>query len=227
MTANDEELLSALVDGELQGEALDRAIALLSTDQTARERFQRYQLASNVLHGQAIGHQQGGITQQISAAIADEPVHSVTPVQSKAVPVTPTETPTADVLTFPERFWKQTVGLAVAASFGALAVVGTMTQPDYAVMPAASMAAVEAVPVPNVVVAQQQTASTSDVVLVQQQVAPVPVVTVAVQESGNRWTVTEQAIEDRLNVYLVDHNEYAGASDIFSNARVIAYESGR
>ena len=51
MTANDEELLSALVDGELQGEALDRAIASLSTDQTARERFQRYQLASNVLHG--------------------------------------------------------------------------------------------------------------------------------------------------------------------------------
>ena len=210
MTANDEELLSALVDGELQGEALDRAIALVSTDQTARERFQRYQLASNVLHGQAIGHQQGDMTQQISAAISDEPVHSVTPVQAKTVP----ETPTADVLTFPERFWKQTVGLAVAASFGALAVVGTMTQPDYAVMPAASMAAVEAVPVPNVVVSQQQ-------------VAPVPVVTVAVQESGNRWTVTEQAIEDRLNVYLVDHNEYAGASDIFSNARVIAYESGR
>jgi len=59
---------------------------------------------------------------------------------------------------------------------------------------------------------------------------PAPTVQVATQmpqEPSNRWTVTEQEIEDRLNVYLVDHNEYAGASDIFSNARVIAYESGQ
>jgi sigma-E factor negative regulatory protein RseA len=203
MTVNDEELLSALVDGELQGEALDRAITLLSTELAARERFQRYQLASSVLHGQAIVHQQGDMTQRIKAAIADEPVHSATPIQAvhEPEPVIPTPVPTAEVLTFPERFWKQTVGLAVAASFGALAVVGTMTQPDYSIMPSSSMAA----------------AAESDITTE----------TVAMQEPSNRWTVTEQEIEDRLNVYLVDHNEYAGASDIFSNARVIAYESGR
>jgi sigma-E factor negative regulatory protein RseA len=201
MTANDEELLSALVDGELQGEALDRAIALLSTEQTAREQFQRYQLASNVLHSQAIGHQQSDMTQRISAAIADEPAHSTRLEQPVIVPTTPVQRPSADVLTFPERFWKQAVGLAVAASFGALAVVGTMTQPDYSIMPSSSMAAVA------------EPSSTIE--------------TVAMQEPSNRWTVTEQEIEDRLNVYLVDHNEYAGASDIFSNARVIAYESGR
>lgn len=199
MTANDDELLSALVDGELQGDALDRVIALISTDHTARERFQRYQLASNVLHGQAIGHHQGDITQQISAAIADEPSHNTTLGQAVAEPIKPVEKATADVLTFPERFWKQTVALAVAASFGALAVVGTMTQPEYFVAPENTMAAVD---------------DTS-------------AMTVAIQQPSNRWTVTEQEIEDRLNVYLIDHNEYAGASDVFSNARVIAYESGQ
>ncbi|MFT7235341.1 MAG: sigma-E factor negative regulatory protein RseA [Methylophagaceae bacterium] len=199
MIASDDELLSALVDGELQDEELDRAIALLSTDHTARERFQRYQLASNVLHGQAIRCQQGDITQQISAAIANEPSHSTTVVQAAAEPINSVEKSTATVLTFPERFWKQTVALAVAASFGALAVVGTITQPEYIVAPANTMAAVD---------------DTS-------------AITVAIQQPSNRWTVTEQEIEDRLNVYLVDHNEYAGASDVFSNARVIAYESGQ
>lgn len=197
MTVNDEELLSALVDGELQGEALDRAIALLSIDSTARDRFQRYQLATNILHGQTIRHQQSDITQELTAAIANEPVHNITPVQPAVVKIKPEGKPTADVLTFPERFWKQAVGLAVAASFGALAVVGIMTQPEYSIAPSNTMAAL----------------SESSMVIA--------------QEPGHRWTVSEQEIEDRLNVYLLDHNEYAGASDIFSNARVIAYESGR
>jgi sigma-E factor negative regulatory protein RseA len=206
MTADEEELLSALVDGELEGEALDQAITLLSTNEAARERFQRYQLTSNVLNGHAIGHRQRDITQLISTAIAEEPVHSISSVQTNETIITPTESPKAEVLTFPERFWKQTVGLAVAASFGALAVVGTMTQPEYSVMPASPTASLAAASEskPTVEVAIQ-----------------------ALQEPSNRWTVTEQEVADRLNVYLVDHNEYAGASDIFSNARVIAYESGQ
>ena len=208
MTANEEELLSALVDGELQGEALDSAIALLSTNEAAKKRFQRYQLTSNVLNGHAIGHQQQDMTQKISAVIAEEPAHSINVIQTNepALEAPQTEPPTAEVLTFPERFWKQTVGLAVAASFGALAVVGTMTQPEYSVMPASTTASIAAAdePAPTVQVATQMP-----------------------KEPSNRWTVTEQEIEDRLNVYLVDHNEYAGASDIFSNARVIAYESGQ
>ncbi|HDZ15836.1 MAG TPA: anti-sigma factor, partial [Methylophaga aminisulfidivorans] len=38
-----------------------------------------------------------------------------------------------------------------------------------------------------------------------------------------RWTVGEGEVEDRLNDYLVDHNEYAGAAGLFSYARVVSY----
>ena len=47
MTVNQNELLSALVDGELQGEELNQALDLLLTDKQARAQFQRYQLASD------------------------------------------------------------------------------------------------------------------------------------------------------------------------------------
>ena len=46
-------------------------------------------------------------------------------------------------------------------------------------------------------------------------------------QTGNRWTVGEQEVEDRLNTYLVNHNEYTGASSVFSYARVVSYDAGQ
>lgn len=56
-------------------------------------------------------------------------------------------------------------------------------------------------------------------------VSPVQVAQTEVQakESPNRWTVGEAEVEDRLNDYLVEHNEYAGASGLFTYARVVSY----
>ena len=58
---------------------------------------------------------------------------------------------------------------------------------------------------------------------------PNPIVQQDIIESNetHRWTVAEKEIEERLNAYLLDHNEYAGASNVFANARVIAYDSGQ
>jgi sigma-E factor negative regulatory protein RseA len=57
-----------------------------------------------------------------------------------------------------------------------------------------------------------------------------PVASVVANESpatlvsqSNRWTVAEPEIEDRLNNYLVDHNEYVGTSGMFSYGRVVSY----
>jgi len=207
MTADDNELLSALVDGQLQGQELDEAITLLNTKADARAQLQRYQLSSDLLKGYGTRYQSVDLTSQLSAALAAEPAHTAR---------VETQQEKAKVIPLPTRFWQQAIGLAVAASFGALAVVGTMTQPDSQPISSMPMAALE------------QAAPASTVAKVPE-VAPVVVAaTVApTQNTGHRWTVAEQEIEDRLNVYLVDHNEYAGASDIFSNARVIAYDSGR
>jgi sigma-E factor negative regulatory protein RseA len=209
MTTDDNELLSALVDGELQGPELDRAIALLSTNADARERLQRYQLTSDVFHGYGIGHQQADFAQKITTALIDEPRHS--PLPDKPVEK-------AKAISLPVRFWQHTLGLAIAASFGALAVVGVMEDPEAQFVPMVPMAVLNMTPV---------LAPVRSLAIAPHTMVAVAKTVPSTSSRGNRWTVEEQEIEDRLNVYLVDHNEYAGVSDIFSNARVVAYESGQ
>jgi sigma-E factor negative regulatory protein RseA len=198
MTTDDNELLSALVDGELRGRELEKAMALLSADQSARECLQRYQICRDAFHGYGT-KQQARATQKISAAIVLEAKHK--PVNVQAVEKT-------NVLSLPIRFWQQSLSLAVAASIGALAVVGVMTQPNIQTVPMAALESTQGLEPAEITVAASKAEA-------------LPL------NSGNRWTVEEQEIEDRLNIYLVDHNEYAGVSDIFSNARVVAYESGQ
>jgi len=181
MTLNQNELLSALVDGELQGSELEQTLQLITTNAQAKAQFQRYQYASDVLHGYTSTSQNIGLTDRISAALNDEPAFT-------------TNKKTAQILTFPERFWKQAAGLAIAASVGALTVVGVMTQPQSTLVSPQILAAVAVTEIPA-------------------------------DQNNNRWTVGEAEVEDRLNTYLVDHNEYAGASDVFSFARVVSYES--
>ena len=198
MTTDDNELLSALVDGELRGRELEKAMALLSADQSARECLQRYQICRDAFHGYGT-KQQARATQKISAAIVLEAKHK--PVNVQAVEKT-------NVISLPVRFWQQSLSLAVAASIGALAVVGVMTQPNIQTVPMAALESTQGLEPAEITVAASKAEA-------------LPL------NSGNRWTVEEQEIEDRLNIYLVDHNEYAGVSDIFSNARVVAYESGQ
>ena len=203
MMTDDNELLSALVDGELRGRELDKALAFLSKDPSARERIQRYQISRDAFHGFGTKHQ-ARATQKISAAILLEAKHK--PVNVQAVGKT-------NVISLPITFWQQSLSLAVAASVGALAVVGVMTQPNIQPVPMTPMAASESI----------QGSESAGITVAASKARP----RALTSNSGNRWTVEEQEIEDRLNIYLVDHNEYAGVSDIFSNARVVAYESGQ
>lgn len=181
MTVKQQELLSAFVDGELNADEVDQLLALLSENEEAKTDFLRYQFASDVLHGYTSSSQPFDLSTRISAALADEaPLNSLT------------KTPKAKVFRLPDWFWKQTAGLAAAASIGALAVLGVMNS-EQTVVPTTAMT-----------VAQTKAIET----------APA---------NANRWTVGEAEVEDRLNNYLVDHNEYAGASGMFSYARVVSY----
>ena len=182
MTMTQQELLSAFVDGELNEQQLDELLALVDNNDSAKSNLMQYQFSSDIMHGYVTGKQPLDISQSIAEKIADEPNLSV--AKSK--------TTKSKIISVPDWFWKQTAGFAVAASVGALAVVGLMTTPQNS-SPSAQFA---------------QTTS------VQQQAS--------VNES-NRWTVGEGEVEDRLNDYLVDHNEYAGAAGLFSYARVVSY----
>jgi sigma-E factor negative regulatory protein RseA len=183
MTIKQQELLSAFVDGELNEQELDELLALMKTDDSAKQDYMRYQFSSDLIHGYATKQHQVDLTDSINQALSDEPDFHVNTAEN---------TQKAKVFALPDWFWRQTAGLAAAASIGALAVVGLMSQPQ-TVMPTTNMAQSEPL--------QQQT-------------------TVA---ETNRWTVGETEVEDRLNDYLVDHNEYAGASGLFSYARVVSY----
>ena len=187
MTVKQSEMLSALVDGQLEGGELDQLLELLNSDQQARKDFLRYQYASDVMHGYTAGSgvQTVDLAQRMSAQLAAEPVYSAE-VKHKA-----------KVLVFPKLAWKQAISLAVAASIGALAVVGVINKQT------------NPVGTNNMPVAMVKPVQTNK--------------PTQVAESGNRWTVGEPAVEDKLNSYLVDHNEYAGASGLFSYARVVSY----
>lgn len=181
MTAKKQELLSAFVDGELNEKELDQLLALMDSDDNARADYLRYQFSSDVIRGYTNSSRPVDLSSRISTALKDEPVHQQAESGKQK----------ARVLTLPDWFWKQTAGLAAAASIGALAVVGVMNQPQNNI-----------------------TAELAEAGQMQQPTAVA---------ASNRWTVGEQEVEDRLNNYLVDHNEYAGASGLFSYARVVSY----
>lgn len=190
MTMDNSELLSALVDGELEGDALDKALLLLSTDDQAREQFQRYQRSSDSLRGYSISEQSVDLSASITAELSNDQAFEANVEKSKELK--------SNVTFMPQWFWQQALGMAIAASVGALAVVSVMTQQPQTAM--------DSIPV-------MASAENTNVVAVSLE-----------QKTSNRWTVTEPEVQDRLNTYLLDHNEYAGVSDVFSNARVIAYE---
>jgi Meckel syndrome type 1 protein len=72
MTPNDRETLSALFDGELDGDAARFAMRRLDHDANARDACSRWQLAGDVLRGQASGLAPAGFAQRVSAALAAE-----------------------------------------------------------------------------------------------------------------------------------------------------------
>jgi len=184
MAINHLELVSALVDGQLTGSELEQALELINKDSSAREAFMRFQQASDVLHGytRSITQAPLELTSRISAALEAEAVYSIDAQQNS----------TAKLLRFPKNFWKQATGLAMAASVGALAVVGVVQQ----------QTGFDNVPIASVVANESSATMASQ---------------------SNRWTVAEPEIEDRLNNYLVDHNEYVGTSGMFSYGRVVSY----
>lgn len=185
MTAKQQELLSAFVDGELNQQELDELLSLMDSDENARTDFLSYQFSSDVIRGYTSRSEPIDLSNRISAALESEPAHQPAKAAGEK----------ARVLILPDWFWKQTAGLAAAASIGALAVVGVIDQPQNSVTPELA----QAQPQPQVIQQQPNVAA------------------------SNRWTVGEREVEDRLNNYLVDHNEYAGASGLFSYARVVSY----
>lgn len=116
MTPNDRETLSALFDGELEGDAARFALRRLDHDAGWRDACSRWQLAGDVLRGQAAGLAPSGFAQRVSEALAAEtaPVAAVAGETRRA--------PASAVAQAQSRRWWGRAALAASVAVAALFV---------------------------------------------------------------------------------------------------------
>lgn len=116
MTPNDRETLSALFDGELEGDAARFALRRLDHDAGWRDACSRWQLAGDVLRGQAAGLAPSGFAQRVSEALAAETA-PVTAVAGEA-----RRAPAYAVAQAQSRRWWGRAALAASVAVAALFV---------------------------------------------------------------------------------------------------------
>lgn len=135
---DNQEMISALADGQLRGEAFARAVQLAAADARAREAWCAYHVVGEVLRtGRAsTGSAPEDFLARLQRRLGAEPAaSSVTPVQA----VSYAERPAAN-----DWRWKLVAGVASIAAFGAVGWnvfgVGSGASPQIAATPAAAPA---------------------------------------------------------------------------------------
>jgi len=107
-----DERLSALMDGEIHGAEIDRAIGELKQNPELSARWGRYHLVSDSLRNDIAAQVDPGMADRINAVIAAEPIYtSAHHWRGKRSPA----------------WLKQAGGLAIAASVTAVAILGTQS----------------------------------------------------------------------------------------------------
>jgi len=105
-----DERVSALMDGEIDGSDIDRALSDLKQDAELSARWNRYHLVSDSLHNDLASQVDPQLADRISEQIAAEPIYTSADHWGKK----------------PSPAWlKQAGGLAIAASVTAVAILGT------------------------------------------------------------------------------------------------------
>jgi len=201
MTENIREEISALLDDELSQQEMSQILGQLNEQEQLRGTWDRYNLISDVIRGEAGGRASPSLADQVRAQIDAEPAILAAPKPVNTAPA-----------------WvRPLAGTALAASVAVLAVMAApqLLTPDAKVSPQVATVKIKMAE-PNY--AQLASVpSTQNFHLansVQYRVRPVVVAQPAArwptQYSGTRWkNLAKPATENRLNKYLVDHSEYA------------------
>jgi sigma-E factor negative regulatory protein RseA len=114
------EMISALADGQLRGDAFARGVELATADATGREAWQTYHLIGDVLRSGACAQvtPSGDFIARLQERLRDEPRHASIPVESESLRVAPAGREAANERVFR---WKMVAGVA---SIAAVAAVG-------------------------------------------------------------------------------------------------------
>lgn len=222
-----DEQLSSLLDGELDESRRRHALEALSHDAEARERWERFNLARDALHGNLPDGIDLQFSSRVRAAIDDEPAILAPPPRN---PAASTDAPAGEIHA-PSRFSRRFAGLAVAASVAAMAVMGVETL--YRDDPAAPGGAQ---------LAQGTDAQPDFVRLAKRPVPPAPAMAPVNTPQASTMTNPSLAaarvevlrahpeivrrIDPRLHKYLINHSQQAARSNIqgvMPFARIVTY----
>lgn len=220
MSDHREEMISILLDGELDAAETAKLLNEFGSNPQSRCRLERYQLISDTVRNQLPDLLNHNLSLRITQAIAREDVHS------------------SNIKTLSEPLhsgWRVT-GFALAASLAAMAVVGVQWyQPDTAFVPGQLASAPGIVPasVPVEIVSSQPLAAAGDMVqLVANGQSTTPPGNAVSVVSGDpaHWKVLRSTSPPRLTEYLINHNEYSSPVPVrdgmMPQVRVVGYASG-
>lgn len=182
MGNNREETISALVDGEASESELGSILTQLESDRELQGSWHRYNLISDALHNNLTSRVAPAFHKRISAALEDEPT-ILAPRKSRRSP-----------LSMP--WFKQAVGLGIAASVTAIAIFSVQNLDQGG----GQQPAVAAAP------------------------SPQEYVRIAKQNPEKMTAPGENS--EKLDAYLVNHNELSSSSTIrgaIPYARVVSH----
>jgi sigma-E factor negative regulatory protein RseA len=113
-----QELISALADGQLQGDAFARGVELAASDPAAREAWQAYHLIGDVLRSGelAVASSPSAFLERLQRRLQDEP-----PLAPRATPEAAAAPQRAEAANDGSFRWKMVAGFASVAAVGAMA----------------------------------------------------------------------------------------------------------
>jgi len=184
MNDKQSELASALLDGELDPDAQQRAVsAILDAGQQELERFGRYRLMGDVMRGESTVFS-FSVAERVHRSLVDEPVVLAPPARRS-------------------RSWLRPVaGLAVAASVATAAV---LVAPQLMTQPSDQGGPVQVANVPQVTAAPVLVAAGSG--------ANTPASS-RTEPGEMRWQALNKNLENRLNRLVIEHHEFGGRTGI-------------
>ena len=196
--------MSALVDGELETLTASRTIDALLESEALKLHWARYHVVRDVLRHKAYPDAGTELGERVRKRLADEPLHL----------------PARRRWTQPWRATlKPVAGIALAASVAVVAVLAVR-----APLPGESNGAAD--PAKQVAMRDPLVAESTS-----RAMSAVPRLAQAEIPAGGlrrlQWNISEPAVANRLNGYLVNHTEYLGGAmkGMHPYARIVGYDT--
>lgn len=210
-----DEMISRLMDGELDGPERERLIQELKTDTQSRHRLERYQLISDTIKQHLPDIYRHDLSQRVSRAVAAEESYQMVPRKE------------------PSQITWRVTGFALAASLAAVAVIGVQwSQPEQSLLGPQHQASAPADMLPPGQAVSQRVAAgrMNDIRLVAEGETVAPAGRSAPVAGAGQVGADPVAGRARLTEYLINHNEYASAISVreglMPHVRVVGYDSG-